>query len=211
MPKGNEIVEDPNYQLKTMIVKLQLFGKPYKSGCGHEYYVIENSDTTIVYIPDDVEYLMNTPLDKPDFCNINCKLLKVIGGSGLIYTYHMFYRCEAQSIDLSLFDTSNITSMNSIFTGCKTKSLDLSSFDTSNVTDMGWMFTDCEAQSLNLSSFDTSKVTDMECMFSHCKVQSLDLSSFDTTNVTNMSCIFYACEAQVKTTDRRILEELSRR
>ena len=212
MIKKNKIVEDPSYQVKIMIAKSKMFGtwniETYKSDCGHKYYVIERSDTTIVYIPDDVEYLINSDdnyCGKPDFCNINCKTLRVIGGSGLASTYHMFCECEAQSIDFSSFDTSNITSMNNMFAGCKTKSLDLSSFDTSKVTDMSSMFYCCEAQSIDLSSFDTSNVTNMKCMFCgceidyefiYCKVKSLDLRSFDTSKVKSMWGMFYECKAQ---------------
>ena len=43
--------------------------------------------------------------------------------------------------------------------------LDLSSFDTSNVTNMSSMFRDSQATTLDLSSFDTSKVTTMYHMF----------------------------------------------
>lgn len=43
----------------------------------------------------------------------------------------------------------------------KAKNLDVSSFDTSDVTDMYHMFLGSEAESLNLFSFDTSNVTSM--------------------------------------------------
>ena len=50
--------------------------------------------------------------------------------------------------------------------------LDLSSFDTSNVTSMWGMFYNSQATTLDLSSFDTSKVTDMSDMFTSSKVTS---------------------------------------
>ena len=47
--------------------------------------------------------------------------------------------------------------------------IDLSSFNTSNVTNMQYMFNHCESlTSLNLSNFDTSNVTDMQYMFYYC-------------------------------------------
>ena len=55
--------------------------------------------------------------------------------------------------------------MNSMFEKSAATSLDLSSFDTSNVTDMSWMFEISAATSLDLSSFDTSNVTNMSWMF----------------------------------------------
>ncbi|MDY6397135.1 MAG: leucine-rich repeat protein, partial [Treponema sp.] len=98
-----------------------------------------------------------------------------------------------KEIELSDFDTSNVTYMSWMFSGCSAlESLDLSKFDTSNVTDMIWMFSGCSAlESLDLSSFDTKKVTIMVGMFDSCSaLKSLDLSSFDTKKVTDMSCMF---------------------
>ena len=71
-------------------------------------------------------------------------------------------------------------------------SLDLSSFDTSQVTDMRYMFSELSMLAdLNLSNFNTSKVTNMEGMFSDMsKLTSLDLSSFDTAHVINMCLMF---------------------
>ena len=57
----------------------------------------------------------------------------------------MFYRSQVANLDLSSFDTSNVTGMNSMFSNTKATSLDLSSFDTSKVTDMGFMFSDAKA------------------------------------------------------------------
>ncbi|MBR1536310.1 MAG: BspA family leucine-rich repeat surface protein, partial [Treponema sp.] len=110
----------------------------------------------------------------------------------------MFYGCEGlTSLDLSSFDTRNVTRMSNMFSGCKgLTSLDLSKFDTGNVTDMFSMFSDCEGlTSLDLSSFDTGNVTDMTSMFAGCSgLTSLDVSSFDTSNVTNMKDMFSFCE-----------------
>ena len=76
--------------------------------------------------------------------------------------------------------------------GCKSLgNIDLSNFNTSNVTDMHDMFGYTNAlSSIDLSRFDTSKVTSMEMMFYHTGVTSLDLSKFDTGNVTNMKSMF---------------------
>jgi surface protein len=60
---------------------------------------------------------------------------------------YLFAFCyKLGSIDLSGFDTSNVTDMSAMFGVCKAlKSLDLSSFDTSNVTDMTSMFQGCSS------------------------------------------------------------------
>ncbi len=119
--------------------------------------------------------------------------------SNVTYMYGLFYNCSAlESLDLSSFDTSVVTYMSYMFYDCSAlESLDLSSFDTSVVTDMSYMFECCSAlESLDLSSFDTSVVTAMRNMFSGCSaLESLDLSSFDTSNVTDMTLMFYLCDS----------------
>lgn len=52
----------------------------------------------------------------------------------------MFFGIAATNLDLSSFDTSNVTNMASMFFYSQVATLDLSSFDTANVTDMGGMF-----------------------------------------------------------------------
>jgi len=90
---------------------------------------------------------------------------------------YMFYNCNYISeIDLSSFNTKNITNMSYMFTKVNViKNLDLSSFDTENVTDMSYMF----------------------CGFSFFEKEKLDLSKFDTLNVTNMSSMFCGCKVRI--------------
>ena len=89
------------------------------------------------------------------------------------------------------FDTSNVTNMGSMFNTCSSlTSLDLSNFNTSQVTDMSYMFVEFPNIELNLSGFVTSNVINMMSMFYKAKLNALDLSSFDTSNVTNMTWMF---------------------
>ena len=109
----------------------------------------------------------------------------------------MFAYCSQLTIiNLSSFNTSNVTSMEDLFWQCKSLTiLDLSSFNTSNVTDMSGMFYYCSAlTSLDLSSFDTAKVTTMNSMFNECSsLTILDLSGFNTSKVTDMRRMFFWC------------------
>ena len=111
----------------------------------------------------------------------------------------MFSSCKSiTSLDLSSFDTSKVTNMGDMFYKCSSlTSLDLSSFNTSNVTNMDSMFFSCSSLiSLNLSNFNTSKVTNMYQMFEHCSsLTILDLGSFNTSNVTDMKFMFYYCSS----------------
>ncbi len=110
----------------------------------------------------------------------------------------MFQQCKGLvSLNLSNFDTSNVTDMNHMFYGMSVDSLDVSNFDTSNVSTMTSMFAHCEKiETLNLSNFNTEKVTSMGSMFYICKaLKSVNLSSFNTEKVTTMAHMFYACHS----------------
>ena len=89
-------------------------------------------------------------------------------------------------IDLSSWDTSNVTDMSAMFQKCNSiTSLDVSNFNTGKVTKMTYMFNLCSSLTrLDLSNFDTTNVTDMESMFNDCSsLTSLDVSSFNTSKV----------------------------
>ena len=97
-------------------------------------------------------------------------------------------------LDLSNFNTSQVTDMQYMFYGMSSLvTLDLSNFNTSQVTDMQYMFHGMSnLTTLNLSSFDTSQVTNMNDMFSHTpSITTLTLSNFDTSQVTDMQYMFY--------------------
>ena len=53
---------------------------------------------------------------------------------------YLFRSYPFETLDLSKFDTSNVTNMSNMFAGCANlKSINLSKFDTSNVTDMTFL------------------------------------------------------------------------
>lgn len=106
---------------------------------------------------------------------------------------NMFLYCQAEEIDVSEFNTTNVTNMYQMFSGCSSlTNLDLSSFNTSNVTNMTNMFSYCSSlTSLDLSSFNTSKITNMSYLFDNCtKLKNLNISNFDFTKVTTYTNIF---------------------
>ncbi len=103
---------------------------------------------------------------------------------------NMFRRIERESnawidLDLSMFNTSQVMTMQSMFEDSNVLTLNLTSFDTRNVITMRNMFQDVWLLTeLDLSSFDTPKVTDMQHMFSGLfMLERLDLSNFDTRSV----------------------------
>ncbi len=109
----------------------------------------------------------------------------------------MFQGCSGLTdLDVSNFDTGLVTNMSYMFHGCRSlTSLDVSGFDTDQVTDMSYMFQGCSGLTdLDVSNFDTSQVTNMCFMFHYCQsLESLDVSNFNTSQVTNMNCMFESC------------------
>ena len=85
--------------------------------------------------------------------------------------------------------------MSDMFYWSMATTINLTGFDTSNVTDMSFMFAFCNASSLDVSSFDTRNVTRMNSMFYSTKIPTLDLSSFDTSNVTDTKWMFSGAAA----------------
>lgn len=99
-------------------------------------------------------------------------------------------------LDVSKLNTANVTNMSYMFAGSQLKRLDVSGFKTENVTDMNYMFFGCnQLTTLDLSGFKTEKVTNMSEMFGGCcQLKELDLKTFNTANVTDMSGMFSNCE-----------------
>ena len=131
------------------------------------------------------------------YFNLTDNYVKLIWNDSINNCEKMFCGCSSiNEIDLSNFDTSEITNMYGIFYGCSSlTSLNLSNFNTSIVTDMSSMFSLCSSlTSLNLSNFNTSIVKDISFMFSHCSsLTSLNLSNFNTSIVIYMSFLFTGC------------------
>ena len=184
------------------LIKQLASGDPNRSNSDDDYliqrieFVGESSAVPADYIVVSTEaspvpiYASFNPVDSLLTISTAAKRMEIVDAS------YMFFNCSSlESLDLSNFDTSNVTDMSSMFDDCHSlSSLDLSNFDTSNVTSMWGMFYYCSSlSSLDLSSFDTSNVTSMGDMFSFCPLSSLDLSNFDTSNVTDMASMFTGC------------------
>ena len=128
-----------------------------------------------------------TPVEEIDVTGWDLTDTKDISG---VFT-RMYYLKKIKG--LNTWDTSNITSMRSLFyRNYVLEEVDLSGWDTSNVTDMNCMFyMNQKLTHLDLSSFDTSNVTNMQFMFAYdYNLRSLDLSNFETENVTDFGYMF---------------------
>lgn len=104
---------------------------------------------------------------------------------------------------LNTWDTSQVTSMVNLFNECASLTeIDVSSFDTSNVTNMSRMFKNYGVSSLpaklkiikGIENLNTSKVTNMAYMFQGQSVlESLDLNKWDMSNITDCGAMFSNC------------------
>ena len=102
--------------------------------------------------------------------------------------------CDAPTINLSSVNTSNFTSMESMFSGCSNiTSLNISHFDYSKVTTMSNMFYGCsKLESITMGG--SNKVTNMSNMFYGCNhLTKIDLTNLQLDLVTNMDYMFYGC------------------
>ena len=111
---------------------------------------------------------------KPKSCQMwfyDCNQLTNIENLNYLYTNEcitmssMFFNCsKLTTLDVSNFDTSNVTIMWKMFSACSSlTALDVSNFDTSNVTTMNYMFENCSKLTVDCSHFDISKVTSHDC------------------------------------------------
>ena len=84
----------------------------------------------------------------------------------------MFFCChKLKGLNLSNFDTKNVTNMMEMFYGCKDlKKLNLSSFDTKNVTNIRGIFCLCDIENFNLSSFSKFKQEEMIKSSENCLI-----------------------------------------
>ena len=90
--------------------------------------------------------------------------------------------------------------MYAMFMNCiNLKELDLSNFNTSNVTNMQSMFYQCRRlEDLNLGSFDTSKLTTINYIFNNCiSLKNLDIRNAELSKVQSKIVPYYGIKNTV--------------
>lgn len=135
----------------------------------------------------------------------------------------MFSYSGITDIDLSKWDTSNISNLSNLFFNCtKLKQIDLHTWNTKSVSTCYCLFRGCSSlEFINIDGWNTCNVYDMARMFGECSklitikglnklntrnvqfmqlmftndisLKSLDLSSFDTQNCLDTSQMFREC------------------
>ena len=109
------------------------------------------------------------------------------------------YLSKMTSIEgLANLNTSEVTSMQSMFEGCQSLTeLDLSTFNTANVTNMNCMFQSCtNLETLNIALFNIGKMEDMRYMFSGCsKLKTIYCNSNWNGSEAQSGYMFSGCSA----------------
>ena len=105
---------------------------------------------------------------------------------------YAFYKYTGETVDLSSFDTKNLTTMAFAFRGSKIKNLDFSNKNLESMEDMTHAFSFCQKlQTINLSGTKTSnKLKKIEETFGSSTMDVVDLSGFDTSGVTTVIYLF---------------------
>lgn len=132
------------------------------------------------YYNGEYTYLFNSPASTPNDNKIKSMRFS---GSYSGNSYNFTYK-----LDLSDWDTSNISDMSSMFSNCYALTyIDLSKFNTSNVNNMWGMFSNCYSlTNLDVSRFNTSNVTSINEMFAGTgKINMIDMSKWDLSKLYN--------------------------
>ena len=131
-----------------------------------------------------------TRLDKGVFDLNGIDISKI---TDMSFLFQPLRKYDLSKIDISEWNTSNVTNMDSMFYCCKFFNSDISKWDTSKVENMSTMFYSCTRFNCDLSKWNTSRVKDMQYMFYHCINFNSDLSNWDTSRVENMNSMFEGC------------------
>ena len=125
-PKSKPIskISEEEQKIRLMIEKVKVLGyqiTEISTYCNHKCKLIgKNSNNHILYIPDNVVQLNHRKsLTFTQHIQNLQGHIKVIGGHNLKDADCMFFECRVQYIDLSSFDTSNVTYMGGMFDGCQ--------------------------------------------------------------------------------------------
>ena len=106
------------------------------------------------------------------------------------------YNNNKSFVYLSDIDVSELNDLSSIFDGLKIEVVDISGWDTSNVTTMAYMFAECEdiKKIIGIENLDVSKLQSANAMFYGCQnLVELDLTNWNPISLENMSNMFYNC------------------
>ena len=165
-------------------------GKVYEFN-GEKYYIARGV-ADIKRIVDSGEYPLNRVITSK-LTSLNC-LFQIQGG------YSQAAVPENFNDDITNWDTSNVLSMEEVFSGWPEFNQDISNWDTSKVEQMSGMFKSSKYQgsyymgptsfNQDISNWDVSNVKNMSEMFLGATSFNQNISNWDVSNVKNMDYMF---------------------
>jgi len=195
---GSCLIDDINYYFNEKPEEIFINGV-LQSYSGNIVYNLQDEKNAIT-----IKFNKNLKSCNGMFCNLDNIIkmdLSKFDSSEVTEMIGMFYNCKSlTSMNLNNFKTVSAKNIRRMFDGCnKLTSLNLSSFDTSSVTDMAGLFSNCKSLlSLDLNNFNTSATTLMDVMFINCSsIKYLNLNKFDTSLVTSFHGIFKFCKSLI--------------
>ena len=122
--------------------------------------------------------------------------IKYIFPNIISQTSYLFYNCtEMEKVDLTKFNTKNLTCMYSMFCGCMNLE-DVIFFNNKleKVTNMDNLFMSCKSlENFNLTNLTIERPISMNSLFTDCAaLENVDLSNLKA-KVTSMAKIFFGC------------------
>ena len=171
-----------------------------QSSIEYKYYFNKEDNSVELILNETINNCENMFRDCSNITEIN---LSNFNTSQVTNMSFMFSGCSNLiSINLSNLDTSQVINMSYIFYDCYSLTyIDASDFNTSQLKAMNYIFYGCtNLTSINLLNFNTSNVISMEYMFYRClSLITLEISNFDTSKVESMSHMFYYCKKLTST------------
>jgi len=139
--------------------------------------------------------------DKESTDPVNEPVCSYINGKPLVSTAFMFVEMDmesgnpvpsqASSIDVSSWDTDNVTNMFGMFAYAPvTEIKGLSSLEMNKVENMAGMFAYSSFEEIDLSNKDLSSAQNMMMMFAESQAKEVNMSNVDARNVTNIANMF---------------------
>lgn len=156
----------------------------------YKLYIATNNDK--IYFPENSDRLLARMNNVTNINNIN--IVDTSRVKTFIETFR--YMEKLESIDLSNFNTINVTNMQHMFSNMnQIKEIDLSNLNLKNVTNMVQMFSTTSVEKINFSSAIIQNIENMSGMFLGAyNLKELDISSFDFSNIKNYKQFFLFAE-----------------
>ena len=160
---------------------------------GQHIYMTQRGSDAVIYIPENVRTIGGAA---PNAWQKITGTIKVIGGEGVQNANGMFRMAQANKIDISEFDTSNIKVADSMFGNLfKVTEIDLSKNRFDKLERAQFMFVRSnELKRVITKNVDFTLLMDMQGWFYECRkieTANINISGY---HAIDMTCLFIGCE-----------------